>query len=115
MAVTQSKSERSTHDKVYRVKVTGRHAITLPAEICRALDIQVGDYLELEVKDDAVTLQPVPSVPIAELRGILKSYFPNSESIRTFLEEERSGWDERDERLDEIWEGKWPPSNRSDD
>lgn len=111
MTATQPKSQTATGGKVYRAKVTGRHAITLPAELCRALDIENGDSVELVLKDGIAVLRPLPAVPmlpISALRGILKPYFPDSESIRTFLEEERSGWDEREELHDRIWEGKCP-------
>lgn len=114
MTATQPNLQKMTQGKVYRAKVTGRHAITIPAAICQELDIQVGDYIELEVEGNKVIMRPLPPMPISSLRGILKQYFPNSESIREFLEEERSGWDEREERLDQIWEKKWPKDDRSD-
>lgn len=114
MTATQPKNRQATEGKVYRAKVTGRHAITIPMAVCQALDIQVGDYIEFEVEGDEVTMRPLPPVPISSLRGILSQYFPDSASIRAFLEEERSGWDEREEFLDQIWEKKWPKADSSD-
>ena len=114
MTVTQRKSQQATQRKVYRAKVTGRHAITLPAELCRQLGIEVGDSIEFVLRDGVVTMQARPIPSIASLRGILKPYFPDSASIHEFLEEERAGLDERDEFLDQIWEGKWPRDERSD-
>ena len=115
MTATQPKTQLATDRKIFRAKVTGRHAITLPAELCRQLDIRVGDSVELMLKDGVVTLRPEPVLPITALRGILKAYFPDSQSIREYLEEERSGWDEREKIHDQIWEGKWPRYDRSED
>ena len=110
MATTNLKFEETTTGKVYRAKVTGRHAITLPAELCRELGVEVGDSVEFEVKEDGTRVRrvaPAPVVPISSLRGIFKSYFPDSQSIRDFLEEERAGWDEREAFLDKIRNGEW--------
>ncbi len=111
MTATQPKSTRS--GKVYRAKVTGRHAITLPAELCRQLGVGVGDSVEFVLQDGVVTLTAQPIPHISSLRGILKPYFPDSESIREYLEEERAGWDEREAFHDQIWEGKWPKEEHS--
>ena len=120
MTATKPKSEQRTSGKIYRAKVTGRHAITLPAELCRTLGIEVGDTVELEINGDSVELRPtsdVPVLPISALRGILKPYFPDAtrESIRAYLEEEREGWDEREAAHDRIWEKKWPKGAQSSD
>ncbi len=56
MTATQPKSTKS--GTVYRAKVTGRHAITLPAELCRQLGIEVGDSVELEIKNGVAELRP---------------------------------------------------------
>lgn len=117
MTATRPKTKTAPEGKVYRAKVTGRHAITLPAELCQALDIQVGDYLELELKGEEVTMRPLPPMPISSLRGILKPYFPNAttETILAYLEEEREGLDEREAELDKIWDRKWQSETRSND
>lgn len=117
MTATHPKTRPIVTGKVFRAKVTGRHAITLPAELCHALDIQVGDYLELELKSEEVTMRPLPPMPIANLRGILKPYFPNAttDTILAYLEEEREGWDEREAEHDRIWDQKWPRETRSSD
>lgn len=114
MTATRPKTKTATEGKVYRAKVTGRHAITLPAELCRALGIEVGDSVELTLEDGVATLRPVSVLPISALRGILKPYFPDSQSIRDFLDEERAD-DEREAMLDEIWERRWPNEKRSID
>jgi bifunctional DNA-binding transcriptional regulator/antitoxin component of YhaV-PrlF toxin-antitoxin module len=118
MTAAPPKFEKAKRGKVYRAKVTGRHAITLPAELCRALGIEVGDSVELVYRGESAELRPtsdVPVLPITALRGILKPYFPDSASIRAFLDEERAGWDEREALHDQIWEGKWPKNQQSDE
>jgi AbrB family looped-hinge helix DNA binding protein len=40
------------------VKVRQRAQITLPAEVCRALDVGQGDYLETEITEKGVLLKP---------------------------------------------------------
>ena len=87
--------ERST----FRAKVTGRHAVTLPAELCHRLDIDVGDSVEFEVADGYATLRRVQLDPVTEARGILRGYFSSWEDVNRFVEEERRGWEEREQRL----------------
>ena len=83
----------------FHAKVTGRHAITLPAELCRQLDIRVGDRVELERDGETATLRRVPDNPIPAARGLLRGYFSSWEDVNRFVEEERRGWDERERRL----------------
>jgi len=44
------------------VKIKGKYQITLPAEVRKKLNLEVGDYLELEERDDAIVLRPVAIV-----------------------------------------------------
>lgn len=97
MTATQSKSQKTTGGKIYRAKVTGRHAITIPAEICRQLGIEVGDSVELVVNGDMAELRPVPEVkvlPVSSLRGILRPYYRDWEDIQQHIKELREEWDD---------------------
>jgi bifunctional DNA-binding transcriptional regulator/antitoxin component of YhaV-PrlF toxin-antitoxin module len=96
--------------KTYKAKVTGRHAITLPAALCREMGIEVGDTVELEVSGSQAILRLPDEDPVVSLRGILKDYFPDMDSVMQFLEEERAGWDEREAMLDEMFNGGKRPS-----
>jgi AbrB family looped-hinge helix DNA binding protein len=103
MTATQPKSETTPTGKIYRAKVTGRHAITLPAELCRQLGIEVGDSVELEVRGDTVELRParVPRIyTLQELQGILRPFFKDWEDIQQHIRELRDEWDDFEE-LDE--------------
>jgi bifunctional DNA-binding transcriptional regulator/antitoxin component of YhaV-PrlF toxin-antitoxin module len=91
--------ERDAGGKRFRAKVTGRHAITLPAELCRALGIQVGDSVELELRDDHATVRRDAPQELPSARGILGGYFSSLEEIDRYVEEERRGWDEREDLL----------------
>jgi bifunctional DNA-binding transcriptional regulator/antitoxin component of YhaV-PrlF toxin-antitoxin module len=87
--------------KTYKAKVTGRHAITLPAALCREMGIEVGDTVELEVSGLQAILRLEDEEPEVSLRGILKDYFPDMDSVMRFLEEERAGWDEQTDQVEE--------------
>lgn len=83
----------------YRAKVTGRHAITLPALLCRYLNIEVGDTVELEEIGGQAVLRPAgeeSGQDIRPARGILRDHFRDWEDILRFIEEERAGWDKQD-------------------
>src|SRR6476620_9597867 len=61
-------------EKVFRAKVTGRHAITLPAQLCRELGIKAGDEVEFHLRYGTVTMRKAGGPPPLEARGILKDY-----------------------------------------
>ncbi len=100
---------------IFRAKVTGRHAITLPAELCRQLGIEVGDVVQIELVGDTAVLRPIEDVPITAIRGIMKKYYPDTASNQAFLQEERSGWEEREALYDRIQEGAWQSEEPSKD
>jgi AbrB family looped-hinge helix DNA binding protein len=110
MTATQAKPLKAIEGRVFRAKVTGRHAITLPAELCRELGIEVGDSVEIRRTGGRVTLRRVldddnESVPPA--RGILREEFKDWNDIQQFVAEERASWnddpanDEPPERSDQ--------------
>jgi bifunctional DNA-binding transcriptional regulator/antitoxin component of YhaV-PrlF toxin-antitoxin module len=96
-----TKAETTTH-RTYHVKVTGRHAITLPAELCRELGITTGDVIELEIVGQQALLRLAPDEPTPPLQGLLSDYFTGWEDINRLIEEERKGWEEREELLEQM-------------
>lgn len=44
------------------VKIEDRFQITLPPEVRRALNVAIGDYLEVEIVNGGVLLKPVAMV-----------------------------------------------------
>src|SRR5262245_4409780 len=97
--------------QTYRAKVTGRHAITLPAELCRTLQIAVGDVVELTITGDRATRAKAESEQIPPARGLLRGYFPDWESVNRYVEEERRGWVERET---ELMNSLYPPKPPAD-
>ena len=77
----------------YKAKVTGRHAVTLPAKLCRTLGIENGDTVEFEVTGRQAVIRKIPVVDANDLRGIMKPYFRDWDDIVQFIEEERSSWE----------------------
>lgn len=102
---------RPTYPRTFRAKVTGRHAITLPAEICRELDIATGDFVELELIGEQALLRPAPSEATPPLEGLLSDYFTDWDDINRFIEEERGGWEEREALLDRMARPTQEPGN----
>ena len=83
-------------DPRFVVKVSGRHGITLPAELRRHMDIEAGDTVEIVWHEWGATLHKVRTAPVPELMGLLSDYFTDWEDVQQFIEEERSGWEERE-------------------
>lgn len=103
MTATQPKFQNAIEGKIFRAKVTGRHAITLPAELCRQLGIEVGDSVEFELKDGVAEIRPAPKVPvftIEELRGILRPLYRDWDDIQQHIRELRAEWDDHPELED---------------
>jgi len=89
-----AKQEQTT---TYTAKVTGRHAVTLPAKLCRTLGIENGDTVEFDVTGNQAVVRKTPVVDANDLRGILKPYFRDWDDAVAFLEEERSSWERPNE------------------
>jgi bifunctional DNA-binding transcriptional regulator/antitoxin component of YhaV-PrlF toxin-antitoxin module len=84
--------------KVYQAKVTGRHAITLPAELCRALEFVAGDRVEFRLKYGTVTMCKAGGPPPLEARGILKDHrYESMEAMIRDLRDGRGTWTTEDE------------------
>jgi AbrB family looped-hinge helix DNA binding protein len=81
----------------YRSKVTGRHAVTLPAELCRRLGIESGDTVEFREHAGIVTMYPVATPEPIDPIGMLAGYFGSTDDINRFIARERGRWTEADE------------------
>jgi AbrB family looped-hinge helix DNA binding protein len=90
MTKTLPARERKTE---FSAKVTGRHAITIPAEVCRALGLATGDTVEISLHTGHAMLRKQPNEPSPPLRGLLSDYFTDWEDINRFVEEERQSWE----------------------
>ena len=85
-----AKHEQKT---TYKAKVTGRHAVTLPAKLCRELGIENGDTVEFQVTGRQAVIRKAEAFDPRSLRGILADDFHSWEDIVEFIETERAGWD----------------------
>ncbi|MGD9710943.1 MAG: AbrB/MazE/SpoVT family DNA-binding domain-containing protein [Thermomicrobiales bacterium] len=74
-----------------KAKDTGRHVVTLPASLCRALGIEVGDTVEFEIAGRQAILRPESNEPHEDIRGVLRDIFPDWKSVEAFIQEERAG------------------------
>lgn len=108
------KDRGAAQERRYRAKVTGRHAITLPAELCRTLEIENGDVVELRVIGRQATIAKADAEPLPPARGILRGYFRDAEDVRRYLEEERRGWAEREAELEKLLLRPRPRERTSD-
>ena len=99
--VYNPRADREAH--VYRAKVTGRHAVTIPAELCRKLGIENGDSVEFSLGYGYLKLRPVHDAPVRDdssiptAMGMLAGYFDSMEDINRFIAQERGRWTEADE------------------
>lgn len=76
--------ERSTRD----VTLRPRRQLTLPAEVCEALGLQVGDRLELSVEgEERLVVKPKKGLALQALREIQR-LFAASEVTEEELQEE---------------------------
>ena len=90
VAKQQQQQQQKT---TYLAKVTGRHAVTLPAKLCRTLAIENGDMVEFEVIGNQAVVRKVEPFDPSSLRGILAEDFRDWDDIVSFIEEERAGWE----------------------
>lgn len=49
-----------------RIKIAGKRQVTLPAEMCRDLGIQDGDFLDVERVDGEIRLRRAPRFPVLQ-------------------------------------------------
>ena len=77
--------ERPNPDVTLRPK----RQITLPAEICEALGLQVGDRLELSVSNNALVVKPKKALALEALREIQSAFAASGLSEQELQDEGR--------------------------
>jgi AbrB family looped-hinge helix DNA binding protein len=73
--------------KTLQLTLRPRRQLTLPAELCDALDLEVGDRLEVTLSDDGLVVRPKKAVAMRALREIQKA-FATSDLSEAELQEE---------------------------
>jgi AbrB family looped-hinge helix DNA binding protein len=79
------------------VKVSTKHQVVVPSEARRALGIQAGDRLAVEVTPDAIILRPRPRRASARLRALGSDVWQGVDPVE-HVRQLRSEWDERGPR-----------------
>jgi AbrB family looped-hinge helix DNA binding protein len=76
------------------VTVSSKYQITLPMEVVRALDIQPGEKLVLDVIDDRIVAIRQPESWISYIRGSAHGLYGETKpQVDRYVAEERAGWD----------------------
>ncbi|OAT79815.1 AbrB/MazE/SpoVT family DNA-binding domain-containing protein [Desulfotomaculum copahuensis] len=76
------------------VKISSKRQITLPARLCRALNLKEGDRLALEIKGDQITFTRVPDNITHFFSGIARGvYGATSRQVDEYVREERDSWE----------------------
>ena len=75
------------------VTVSSKHQVTLPVEIVRALDIQPGEKLVMDVIDDRIVAIRQPESWVSYMRGTAHGlYGENRQQMDRYVAEERASW-----------------------
>jgi bifunctional DNA-binding transcriptional regulator/antitoxin component of YhaV-PrlF toxin-antitoxin module len=77
--------------RTYRVEVTEQNTVPLPDDLSHALDLAVGDVVELRLEGEHVVLRRVSEASPPDVRGLLSDYFTDREDVQRFIDEERRG------------------------
>jgi antitoxin component of MazEF toxin-antitoxin module len=83
-----------------------RRQLTLPGDVCRALGIQPGDRLVVEVKNEVLIARPQSRVALAALDAIRKAFAESGVSEEQLLESGR-------QIRDELFAEKYAPWSRA--
>ncbi|HHW44383.1 MAG: AbrB/MazE/SpoVT family DNA-binding domain-containing protein [Thermoanaerobacteraceae bacterium] len=76
------------------VKLSSKRQVTLPAGICRKLNLKEGDRLLLEIKDDRLILTRMPGSFSRYLSGSAGGIYGRTmEEIDRYVRKERDSWE----------------------
>lgn len=79
---------------VLSVKVSTKHQIVVPSSARRALGIEAGDRLSVEVTPEAIVLRPRARRAGARLRGLGSEIWQGLDPVE-YVRQLREDWDER--------------------
>jgi AbrB family looped-hinge helix DNA binding protein len=76
---------------VTRVKVSSKNQIAVPSSVRKALHIQSGDHLRVEIHDNTIVLIPETKRPSERLRGLYSEIW-NDIDPQEYVRRERDAW-----------------------
>ncbi len=74
---------------MHKVKISAKGQISIPADLRRRYDLNMGDQLIVRETEQGLVLTPVPEHPLLDLRGCLKSQ-QGKKLTEELLDERRS-------------------------
>ncbi|KFD41907.1 hypothetical protein HY02_10105 [Peptococcaceae bacterium SCADC1_2_3] len=76
------------------VKLSSKRQITLPAKVCRAINLKQGDHLILEVKGNQLTFTRLPEKFTDFFAGKARGVYGKSlKNIDEYIQKERETWE----------------------
>ena len=90
-----------------RVTLRDRRQLTLPREVCEALEVTPGDWLSLELIEGALLVRPSKKVALEAIRAIQQALEEAGVTEEELLE---SGRQIREETVREKWPHLFPPN-----
>ena len=75
-----------------RVQVTDDYLVAVPDEVRRRLNIERGDSLLIEVRDNAIVLVPEPHDYAHRLRGLHREIWEGVD-VDEYVRRERDAWE----------------------
>lgn len=88
-----------------RVTLRERRQLTLPREVCEALEVKPGDGLNLELLEGALLVRPSKKAALDALRAIQEAFAESGITEEELLE---SGRQVREELVREKWPHLFP-------
>ena len=92
-----------------RVTLRGRRQLTLPRDVCEALKVRPGDWLNLELVEGALLVRPSKKVALDAIRAIQHALEEAGVTEEELLE---SGRRIREEMVREKWPHLFPPDEK---
>jgi AbrB family looped-hinge helix DNA binding protein len=75
-----------------RVKVSSKYQIAVPSAVREHLQIEQGDYLLVEIRDDSILLIPEPDDYVEHLRGLHREVWEGV-NPQEYVRQEREAWE----------------------
>lgn len=92
-----------------RIALRGKRQVTLPAELCKKLDLQPGDLLDAEVEDGKLVIRPARKAALDALKELQRAVRESGVTLEELLE---GGRQVREELARERWPHLFPSEDR---